>query len=188
MRLSFGLAAAALLCGGAYGANESVYTKLNSPAVRCKTLEQNVDEGGWIVEECPGHGGIKVYVAESDLRMSVGYGWNGRAERAMSQSFPAFNHVGENLEWRLKGGKPVATILRWHIDGGPDMPKGDVLVVTQLEEGNQCWIAMVSANKNKNANELARQAADELTGTVTCTEDSMAKIYGVPDPAIMPTN
>jgi hypothetical protein len=66
------------------------------------------------------------------------------------------------------------------------MPKGEMLVVTQLEAGNQCWIAVVAAHKNKNANELARQAADELAGTVDCATETPA-IVGTPDNDIFTT-
>lgn len=187
MRLFACIAAALALVPAASGKTESVYTKLLTPEANCKELESNPDEGGSFLSRCPGYGGIAVYVGEGDLRMVVAYGMNAKGEIAYSQTFPAFNTIGETLEWRLKDGKPFATILRWKIDGGPDMPKGEVLVVTQLEEGNQCWVAMVSANKNKDANELARKAADELAGTVTCSEDTVAKAYGVVDPALMPT-
>ena len=167
---------------------ESVYTDLTYEAdagakATCKGIEAD-EESGSVLFECKGYGGIKVYVAESDLRTFVGYGWNGRGEIAASQTFPVFNQVGDKIEWRLKDGKPVATILRWKMQN--EDHKGEVLVVTQLEEGNQCWIARVSAGMNKNANELARQAADELAGTVSCDPGAMPKDYGAVDPGVMP--
>jgi hypothetical protein len=67
-----------------------------------------------------------------------------------------------------------------------DDQKGEALVVTQLAEGNQCWIARVSASTNKDANELARKAADKLAGTITCTPETEPETYGKPDPVIMP--
>ncbi|MCC6919457.1 MAG: hypothetical protein IT548_09645 [Alphaproteobacteria bacterium] len=195
MRFRFPVLAAALLAlapaalasaalASAALANESVYTKLSGPAAHCAELESQPDEGGWYLERCTGHAGIAVFVGEGDLRTMVSYGMNARAEKAASETFPAFNTIGETLEWRLKDGKPFATILRWKIDGGPDMPKGEMLVVTQLDEGNQCWVAVIAAHKNKDANELARKAADEMAGTVTCGDDYRAKSVGTPDPAI----
>jgi len=48
--------------------------------------------------------------------------------------------------------------------------KGQVLVVTQLVEGNTCHVAYVDALANKDANELARKAADE-SGDFDCATD-----------------
>jgi hypothetical protein len=45
-----------------------------------------------------------------------------------------------------------------------------VLVVTQLAEGNSCHIAYVDALANKDANELARAAADK-SGKFNCAKD-----------------
>lgn len=169
----------------ALAANESADTKIGTPPAQgCTELESNPDEGGSYVMRCRGHAGVQVIVAEGDLRTFVSYGWNARGEQAASQTFPNFNSVNDTIEWRLKDGKPFATILRWKIDGGEGLPKGEALVVTQLNEGNQCWVAVVSATKNEKANELARQAADELGGKVTCTEGMAPKVYGTPHPEL----
>ena len=47
---------------------------------------------------------------------------------------------------------------------------GQVLVVSQIEEGNSCHIAYVDALANKDANELARAAADKA-GDFDCAND-----------------
>ncbi len=182
MRVRFpAMAATALALSSAAFANESVYTKLSGPAAHCTELESQADEGGWYLERCAGHAGVAVFVGEGDLRTMVSYGWNAKAEIAAHEKGPAFNTIDDTLEWRLKDGKPFATILRWKVDGGPDMPKGEMLVVTQLDEGNQCWVAVVAAHKNRDANALARRAADDLAGTVTCGENYRAKSVGTPD-------
>lgn len=185
MRTGFTLAALALLAGAANAKPvfDSAYTDLTYDAdagskATCQGTSSD-EESGSVEFACKGYDGIKVYVAEGDLRTFVGYGWNGKGEQAYSQTFPMFNTIGDKLEWRLKDGKPVATILRFKMSS--DGKAGEVLVVTQLEEGNQCWIARVSASKNRNANELARQAADDLAGTVHCTADTMPKDYGTLD-------
>ncbi|MDP9137567.1 MAG: hypothetical protein M3N38_05250 [Pseudomonadota bacterium] len=169
----------------AHAANDSVYTKLLTPEANCTRIDSSFEDGGaW---RCPGHGGIDVIVGEGDLRTFVSYGAGAPGEVAAGQTFPAFNTIGDTLEWRRKDGKPAATILRWKIDGGgPDTVKGEVLVVTQLDAGNQCWIATTAVHRNKSANELARKAADELAGTVNCSS-SRARPYGVNDPEIVPT-
>ena len=180
MRSTIFLAAASIAAGSAAAGNDSAYTKLMTPEANCTLVDSNEEEA-WSISRCPGRDGIAVFVSEGDLRMSVSYGWNAKAETAASQTFPLFNTIGETLEWRLRDGKPFATILRWKMDGGPDMPKGEVLVVTQLNEGNQCWVATVNASKNKDANELARKAADELAGTITC-DGHQPQAIGIADP------
>lgn len=182
--LSLAMLAAAAVAP-ALAKSDSAYTKIMTPDAKCIQVEMNEEEG-WAVSKCPGYKGIDVWVGEGDLRAMVGYGKNGNEEMAYQRTFPLFNTTGETVEWRLKDGKPVATILRWKVDGGPDMPKGEMLVVTQLEAGNQCWIAVVAAHKNKNANELARQAADELAGTVDCATTE-PEIVGTPDHDIFTT-
>lgn len=184
MRFGTTLAAALALAPAVLAANDSAYTRLAGEGAHCTTLEERPDEAGWFLERCAGHSGIPVFVGEGDLRTFVSYGWNAKAERAAGETFPFFNTIGDTLEWRLKDGKPVATILRWKIDGGDGLPRGEVLVVTQLDEGNQCWIAQVSATMNPNANVLARQAADELAGNFRCG-DQMPRIYGIPDHNVM---
>ncbi len=185
MRFVMLVAAAAALCAPALAKSDSAYTKIFTPESKCATVESNEEEG-WAIAKCPGYKGIGVWVSDGDNRVSVAYGANGRDEAAMTQTFSPFNVSGETVEWRLKDGKPVATILRWKIDGGEGMPKGEMLVVTQLSPGNQCWIAVVAAHKNKNANDLARQAADALAGTVDCAA-TQPSILGTPAPDIYTT-
>jgi hypothetical protein len=179
------MAAATALSVPALAKSDSAYTKIFTPDSKCKTVESNEEEG-WAIAKCPGYKGIDVWVSDGDNRVSVAYGAKGRDEVAMTQTFSPFNVSGETVEWRLKDGKPVATILRWKVDGGEGMPKGEMLVVTQLKQGNQCWIAVVAAHKNKNANELARQAADTLAGTVDCAT-TQAEIFGTSAPDIYTT-
>ncbi len=189
----FGLAsliAALAALGGLASAGktyDSVYTDLTyedeaGAKATCKTISAD-EETESITYECQGYAGITVHIGEGDLRTFVGYGRNGKNEQAYGETFHLFNQVGDKIEWRLRDGKPIATILRFKM--AADDIKGEVLVVTQLEEGNQCWIARVSASKNKNANHLARKAADELAGTVPCG-DQMPRDFGAPDPDVMP--
>jgi hypothetical protein len=85
------------------------------------------------------------------------------------------------LEWLLppdnQTAPPIATILRWFTQREQAAPAGEVLVVTQLKSGATCHIAYVDALANANANELARQAAEDLAGDFDC-ENTMPKIYG----------
>ena len=70
---------------------------------------------------------------------------------------------------------PVATIVRYHIaDAETGENSGQVLVVSQLVEGNSCHIAYVDARANSDANALARKAADGA-GSFDCGSDEIDK-------------
>lgn len=146
----------------------SGYTKID--LAQCPMLQGASDEstfgGSWL---CRGYEGLPVYVAEGDLRMFVSFGPNAQSEPAARQTLPNFNTINETLEWRLRNGVPFATILRWFpsLDGG--QKTGSVLIVSQyLPGGGTCQIARIDARANKNANVLARQAADTLAGRFDC--------------------
>lgn len=155
-------------------AGESVYTPLKRDD--CRVIELN-DEEGWGVWECEGYNGIPVRYAEGDLRTLVSYGATASREKASEQTLAGFNRVHDTLEWRLRPNKhgtfvPVATILRFFVQQGDTLgaKEAEVLVVTQLGEGRTCHIAYIDALANRNANELARKAADDLAGRVDCAD------------------
>lgn len=147
----------------------SVYTKIDLEA--CQLLSAPSDEdatigGTWT---CAGYHGQPVMVAEGDLRMFVSFGPDAGNEPAAVQTLPRFNTINETLEWRLRGGVPFATILRW-FPSKADGSQGSVLIVTQLlPGGGTCQIARIDAKANKNANVMARQAADTLAGQFNCS-------------------
>src|SRR5690606_37408911 len=108
---------------------------------------------------CPGYKGYPLKFMEGDLRFSLAYGFNVDKEPRW-QSLPPFNHLGPKMEWRLSNKLarwlPVATIVRYFTaDPETGEETGQVLVVTQLVEGNSCHIAYIDARANENANDLA---------------------------------
>lgn len=148
----------------------SAYTELDLDL--CLVLDADDFGASWA---CPGYKGYPLMVTEGDLRFSLIYGFGARM--ADGQTLPPFNYLGPKLEWRLSNAlgrwMPIATIVRYHTadpESGED--KGEVLVVTQLVEGNSCHIAYVDALANKDANELARRAAD-ASGTFDCATDEV---------------
>ncbi len=169
----------------------SVYTKLDLD--QCTPLtnadlglpalseeEMGTDGGRWA---CLGYNNELVYVAEGDLRMFVSFGLGAMQEAAASQTLPQFNTIGETLEWRLVYQNdqwvPFATILRWKTQiGDGSEPDGEVLIVTKLEPGNVCHVAHIDARKTPNANEVARQFADNQAAGFNCSSD---KIFYVPE-------
>lgn len=150
----------------------SAYTKLTLDACQWRQPtgeEQEGIDGG--KADCPGYAGIPVYVTEGDLRMFVSFGADAENEPAARQTLPNFNTVNDTLEWRLRDGRPFATILRWFPDEGSGGKKGNILVVTRIAPGATCQVARVDAQVNANANVLARQAADELAPGFDCSRE-----------------
>ncbi|MGV8853560.1 MAG: hypothetical protein ACOH2L_02840 [Devosia sp.] len=152
----------------------SAYTDLRLD-IDCLVLD--ADDFG-VTWSCPGYKGYPVQVSEGDLRFSIVYGFN-IDKQPGGQTLGPFNELGEKIEWRLSNAlgrwMPVATIVRYHIaDAETGENSGQVLVVTQLVEGNSCHIAYVDARANADANELARQAAD-AAGGFDCAADTIAR-------------
>jgi hypothetical protein len=155
-------------------ANDSVYTDLDLDS--CQTLAE--DPMG-VSLKCKGYRNYPVYFKEGDLRQSVFYG---RVDQELIdgafETFSAFNHINTKIEWRLDAaGKPFAAILRWFIDNpGPDgasnrKSRGEILVVSRVGTatyGGSCMVALVDAKANQDANELARQMADETAADFAC--------------------
>ncbi len=153
----------------------STYTDLNLD--ECLVLDADDFGASWA---CPGYRGYPLMVQEGDLRFSLRYGFNIDKNNAGFQTLPPFNNLGDKLEWRLSNASgrwmPIATIVRYHTaDPETGVNKGQVLVVTQLQEGNSCHIAHIDALPNQNANELARQAADKA-GSFNCMTDEVEVI------------
>ena len=170
MRAFFlGLTAALLMPAAGYAAGaatiESTYTDIDFK--KCKTVESDEADGS-ATSTCPGLKGYPVIIGEGDLRMFVSFGPDAANEPAMQQTLGPFNHLGKKIEWRLSrsGGaaKPFATIIRWITAGEDGTDKGQVLVVTQIKPGATCQIALIDALAVKNANEMARQIADQKAG------------------------
>ncbi|HTN95673.1 MAG TPA: hypothetical protein VL101_01740 [Nordella sp.] len=145
---------------------------------KCQQLALFEDEGEGGEWLCKGIADHDVRVWEGDLRTFVGFGKDAPAQCAAMQTFGAFNSLGPRVEWRLKDGKPFATILRWFTewdgDGGAPV-KQNWLVVTKLAGKEACHIAYVDT-KYTDANEVARQRADERAAEFDCARD-MPEIF-----------
>ncbi len=185
----FALIAFAALLGTASTARaadiDSAYSKIDLK--KCPIIDQNPDEGPWTLWQCKGYRGRPVFVAEGDLRFFIWLDTRKSAERLGEQTLGPFNTVRRTLEWRLRktddgSWTPFATILRYHTSYDEDRGKGEVLVVSQIVAGASCHIAYVDALSNKNANVLARQAADRLAGQFDCA-DSPERV-GAPGPSL----
>lgn len=149
---------------------DSVYSKLDLDG-SCKPYEL-YEQGGSFT--CPGYAGYGVLFTEGDLRQSVFYGFVGEwFQEGAFESFSGFNYASGTIEWRLQGGVPYAAIMRWFISSGEGdgSSEGQALVVSKVAQpgiGDGCVVGYVDALENKNANEMARDIADELARDFMC--------------------
>ena len=135
---------------------------------------------------CPGKSGLVVLISEDDLRQTVSVGPNHVAaakEPAAETWFAPFNSTANTVEWRAVDGRPFAIIQRWLIADNNDPDKTGnptskpMLAVTRLPPGPVCHVAYIDGQANRNANELARQAADEFARDFKCGKDEV-KVVG----------
>jgi hypothetical protein len=150
----------------------------------CRTIGKPKDVS--TKQVCPGKSGLVVVVSEDDLRQTVSVGPNPAAaakEPAAEASFAPFNSTAPTVEWRAVDGKPFAIIQRWLIADNNDTDKAGspiskpMLAVTRLPPGSVCHVAYIDGQANRNANELARQAADEFARDFKCGKDEV-KVIG----------
>jgi len=154
---------------------EYAYTSLNLDKCRHTPGREPEDYGEW---RCKGYAGIPVRVTAGDQRIYVSYGKRAKSEPAAGQTLAAFNGEGKTIEWRFARGakgktQPFATIMRWSttVSGDGEPVRGQVLVVTRLGPGGVCHVGYVDGRDNLNANELARQIADQHARNFLCGAD-----------------
>jgi len=178
--------AAAALFAAAFGpispANAQTFSSsYTSTAPKdCRTVGK--PENGSTTQVCPGKSGLVVVISEDDLRQTVSVGPNRLAaskEPAAETWFAPFNSTGNTVEWRAVDGTPFAIIQRWLIADNNDTDKAGspiskpMLAVTRLPPGPVCHVAYIDGQANRNANELARQAADEFARDFKCGKDEV---------------
>jgi hypothetical protein len=179
--------AAAALLAAAFGpispANAQTFSSsYTSTAPKdCRTIGK--PENGSTTQLCPGKSGLLVVISEDDLRQTVSVGPNhiaARKEPAAEAGFAPFNSTANTVEWRAVDGTPFAIIQRWLISdtdkAGSPISK-PMLAVTRLPPGAVCHVAYIDGQANRNANELARQAADEFARDFKCGKDEV-KVIG----------
>jgi hypothetical protein len=182
--------AAAALFAAAFGpispANAQTFSSsYTSTAPKdCRTVGK--PENGSTTQVCPGKSGLVVVISEDDLRQTVSVGPNRLAaskEPAAETWFAPFNSTGNTVEWRAVDGTPFAIIQRWLIADNNDTDKAGspiskpMLAVTRLPPGAVCHVAYIDGQANRNANEVARQAADEFARDFKCGKDEV-KVVG----------
>ena len=144
----------------------SVYTGLSDKI--CKTIELDVNEGGYYRGICPGVGGYKLEMTEGDLRQTLNIiAPNGKKpELDFQQNVSGgFSGVGDKAEWRVtRNGKkivPFALITRFNVAKSTDNPEQEnsYLIVTKITKTSACVVDVIEPTV-KNQNLKARESAD----------------------------
>ncbi len=140
---------------------------------KCTLLDENAVAGSTL-RHCGDEGSGEFYVAEAGGHVFVGYGPDGLKQRAFGQTLKSFNSIHDRVEFRVRRGAPdtpYAAILRYHTGGVAGEAKGQVLVVTKLQDAEACHMAYIDALANPGSNALAQRAADAMAPAFDCSRD-----------------
>ena len=192
MRVKSSVAAlflSAAFCLPAQAQMSSEYTQLDSQT-NCTVFAQAAEgEGDWANLVCDGWRGYPVMLQYSDARESLYYGYPPAGDMApVWESFASFNSTGPTIEWRLEqrgeARVPVATIHRWFVSTG-EGEDVQVLVVEKVGqpfEREGCAMAYVMSTGNPDANEKARNYADNLVHGFSCGDQPAIDAGSLPLP------
>ena len=102
---------------------KSVYTSTKTSA--CRTISSNPNEAGSYEGECKGVGGYKIRLLEGDIRQTINIITPGKKKFELNfwGFYGGFSSVGEKIEWRTKGGVPIALIARFIVADFEDSNK-----------------------------------------------------------------
>ena len=152
------------------GAFTSAYTVLD--LARCTVIRSNPDEGASTDWRCPGYRGVPLLVAEGDMRFDIDAG----VQTADFETASWFSSPGPRVEWRLRGGQPVAIIYRLVLSWN-DQPARTVIGVETIGRRGRpgCLVAWVAGSAT-NANAVARQQADQRAASFRCGRDRPARV------------
>jgi len=142
----------------------SLYTSISGRS--CRTIDR-VKETGDVTQLCPGVGGYKLEVADSDSRMSVTVvAPSGKKSdlEYWNVITHGFSSLGEKAEWRVqkRNGKdvPIALIVRVNASENTAAPDKTTsyLAVAKVTPQQSCVTDKIPPSAT--ANEEARRAAD----------------------------
>lgn len=139
--------------------NRSVYTSTKTSS--CRTISANPNEGGSYEGECKGVGGYKVRLLEGDIRQTLNIITPAKKKFELNfwSYYGGFSTVGEKIEWRTKGGVPIALIARFIVADIEDSSKNvSYLMVAKIGKTSSCVTDTVPPGPRQN--EAARELAD----------------------------
>jgi hypothetical protein len=178
-RLALTLTALVAATFGAQAATQPIVISAHSStaAANCWPIDGTKEAADNATRVCRGKATWVVLVNKDAGRETVSVGHNrdeAAREPAAQASFGPFKVALPSIEWRTAGNNPFAIIQRWRTTDNDGKP---MLVVTKLPPGAVCPVAYVDAAANANADELARQAADQIARDFKCGTDQ-PKVLG----------
>ena len=165
----------------------SIYKKVDFDS-ECSRFGMEEIEGGAGALVCRGIPGYSIILTSGDLRESIEVVVDLQEDHEITwNSFSQWNRVNNVFEFRMVNGVAEAMIHRVFIDNADPKDgsvnqkyQGQMLVVTSVGRGNEassCMVGAVDALENRNANELARQVADNYAPNFLCNK-SQPIYYG----------
>ena len=126
-------------------------------------IEIDEEEAGGSTSRCPGVAGHALKVMEGDLRMSINVITPDRKEHELSYwsvITGAFSTLGPRAEWRMRGERPIALIVRVNASENPEYPERTTsyLAVAKITPAETCVTDRIGPVPD--ANTVARAAAD----------------------------
>jgi len=142
--------------------NTSIYTSTRTSS--CRTIKSSDEGAGSYLGECRGVGGYKIRVLEDDIRQTIDVVTPANKKFALDfwAFYSGFSAVGEKIEWRMKGGVPVALIARFNVSDPEDYKKTtSYLMVAKVGKTSSCVTDVVepAAGQNETARKLADAAS-----------------------------
>jgi hypothetical protein len=142
------------------GAISSVYTSLAE--ADCRVLKVDEEAGG-STSRCPGVAGHRLNVHDGDARVSIDVITPDGKEHPLnywSVISHGFSSPGPRAEWRMRGGRPIALIVRVNASEDPEdsTRQTSYLAVAKITANEICVTDRIAPAPD--ANEVARRAAD----------------------------
>jgi hypothetical protein len=142
--------------------NKSIYTSL--AADKCKTIDVNKGMQGNYTTRCKGVSGYQLEVYLDDERNSIGVVLPSKKIVGLDlwNYFGNFSELGVTAEWRMKGTRPVALIVRLKVsDRGDEQPPTSYLIVAKISGMDTCVTDIIKPAKSQNAK--AQSLADQAS-------------------------
>ncbi|MEL7076096.1 MAG: hypothetical protein AAFR63_04045 [Cyanobacteria bacterium J06631_6] len=150
----------------------SVYTSIE--VEDCQVIETE-RQSNFSISSCPGYSDIPVF---TQLTQHEDYLKIGNQSDRWESHPSRFNSLGKVVEWRLRGDKPFAAIYRHdvHLPSSQGSEKVSYLGVVKITEDRDSCITAFIDGRLPNANEIARNYADENTVSFVCGEQEARNI------------
>ncbi|MEK7723086.1 MAG: hypothetical protein AAB336_01940 [Acidobacteriota bacterium] len=146
-----------LLTVVSFAQNKSIYTPISND--KCKTTTTSPVSG---YLNCPGVSDYNLEVLDDDARMSINVVAPDQKSFELDfwGFFRNFSYVGEKAEWRVKGQKPIALIIRYNVSNrGDGKTPTSYLMVAKITKSNACVTDIVKPGKSQNL--IAQNLADK---------------------------